>query len=305
VRHSRKRPDLIRKIWLAGSLQAGWFILHFILNMIYRTIPSTGEKIAAIGMGTWQSFDHPLNADTSKQSSVLTAFREGGGQLIDSSPMYGQSEALVGKLTQDSGSADAFFYATKVWIQGREEGIRQMNESFSKMKRETMDLVQIHNLVDWKTHLKTLRQWKEEGRVRYIGITHYTDSHHDELERIIRQEPLDFVQFNYSIIARNAEKRLLPAAQEKGVATLINRPLSVGELFGKVKKLDVPGWASEAGMKSWSQFFLGFILGHPGVTCVIPATSDPDHMKDNMKAGSITPPGNELRERMASFIARL
>lgn len=244
-------------------------------------------------------------SDLTPQVAVLSALKAAGGTLIDSSPMYGQSEEIIGKLTHDRAGEPGYFYATKVWTTGRREGIEQMEASFVKMRRAVIDLMQIHNLVDWKTHYDTLVGWKASGRIRYIGITHYLDSSHEELERIMKTVPLDFIQFNYSIFARHAEQRLLRAAADAGVATLINRPLGVGEAFKKVAGHALPAWAAEWGIRSWSQYFLEFIIAHPGVTCVIPATGNPAHMADNAGAGTGLLPDAATRERMAAYVAAL
>ena len=273
--------------------------------MITRPIPSSKEALPVIGLGTWQTFDVPASADKEPLKQVLNTMHQYGGTLIDSSPMYGRSEAVVGELTAGSELENQYFYATKVWTRGREAGIRQMNESFSAMRRKTMDLMQIHNLVDWETHLRTLKEWKAAGKIRYIGITHYTDSMHEDLAKILASVPIDFVQFNYSIVSRNAEKRLLPTAADHGVATLINRPLGEGGLFAKVRGKALPGWAKDYEIESWSQFFLKFLVAHPAVTCVIPGTSKPDHMADNAKAGHGPLPDAATREKMAALIAEL
>jgi diketogulonate reductase-like aldo/keto reductase len=227
--------------------------------------------------------------------------KSAGAKLIDSSPMYGRSEEIVGSLTSKTVDIQ-FFYATKIWTHGREEGIRQMESSFQKFRQPVIDLMQIHNLVDWKTHLHTLRKWKEKGSIRYIGVTHYTDSMRDELVKIIKAEKIDFVQFNYSIDDRHAEKELLPVVQERGVATLINRPFGEGRLFSKVKAKILPTWAKEYKIETWSQFFLKFIVSHPVVTCVIPATSNPQHAEDNMKAGLEPLPDESTRRKMIELI---
>ncbi len=266
-----------------------------------RPIPSTGERLTVIGLGTWQRFDTDENG-YEPLKKVLRSFRDKGGKLIDSSPMYGRSEAVIGSLTKDTKGANKFFYATKVWTEGKQQGIQQMEDSFRKMNCTVMDLMQVHNLVDWETHLVTLRKWKEEGRIRYLGITHYTDAMHEALEKIITAVPIDFVQFNYSITNRNAEKRLLPAAAAKGVATVINRPFGEGALFRKVEGKSLPAWASDYGINSWSQFFLKFLISHPAVTCVIPATASPQHMEDNMAAGEGALPDEAIRKKMAEYI---
>ncbi len=272
--------------------------------MILRQIPSTGEMLPVIGLGTWQSFDVSPKSNTEQLKQVLAVMKNAGGKLIDSSPMYGRSEEIIGMLTAQE-NASQFFYATKVWTQGREEGIRQMEDSFRKFKRPVIDLMQVHNLTDWKTHLHTLRKWKDEGKIRYTGITHYTDSMHLELTRIIRSESIDFVQFNYSIADLHAEEYLLPTAAEHGVAALINRPFGEGKLFSKVKGKQLPSWADEYGIESWSQFFLKYIVSHPVVTCVIPATSNPLHEADTVKAGAEHLPNETMRKKMAAFAANL
>ncbi|PMD91415.1 aldo/keto reductase [Siphonobacter sp. BAB-5405] len=271
--------------------------------MLKRPIPSTQETLPVIGLGTWQTFDVP--APTDRLQRTLETMHQAGGTLIDSSPMYGRSEARIGDLTTAARLADSFFYATKVWTTGREQGIRQMEESRERMQRETIDLMQIHNLTDWQTHLQTLREWKESKKIRYLGITHYTDSSHEMLERILATEAIDFVQFNYSILNRNAEKRLLSIAADRGVATLINRPLGEGGLFAQVRNQPLPAWAAAYEMKSWGQFFLKYIVSHPAVTCVIPGTSDPDHLADNMQAGFGPLPDEATRKKMVDYLTAL
>ncbi len=273
--------------------------------MLNRTIPSSNEKLPVVGIGTWQTFDVSGTAEQEPLLQALKAVYQAGGKLIDSSPMYGRSEEVVGILTAESGIQNQFFYATKVWTRGREAGIWQMDESMQKMKRSSMDLMQIHNLIDWKTHLETLKAWKAAKKIRYIGITHYTDSMHDELAEIIAKFPIDFVQFNYSILSRNAEKKLLPVARDKGVATIINQPFAEGRLFSLVKGKELPAWAAENEINSWAQFFLKFIISHPAVTCVIPGTSNPRHAADNMLAGHGRQPDTALREKMATLIRAL
>lgn len=270
--------------------------------MITRIIPSTQEALPAIGLGTWKTFDVSTHSNTEPLRQVLKTLHHAGGTLIDSSPMYGNAEEIVGELSEATSIADNFFYATKVWIEGKKEGIQQMQDSMHKMRRDSIDLMQIHNLVDWKTHLQTLREWKEEGKVKYIGITHYTDNMHDELARIISSEKIDFVQFNYSITARNAEKKLLPVAAEHGVATLINRPFGEGALFKFVLGKKLPAWAEDYNISTWAQFMLKFIVSHPAVTCVIPATSKPTHMQVNCLAGNEPLPDENVREKMAEAI---
>ncbi len=272
--------------------------------MIQRIIPSSGELFPAIGLGTWQTFDIPArqHAQQTVLTEVLQAMHDAGGRLIDSSPMYGYAETTVGELTHSMAARDDFFYATKVWTTGKEAGIRQMNESMEKMGRKTMDLIQIHNLVDWETHFATLQDWKAAGKVRYIGITHYTDDNHSALERIISNQQIDFVQFNYSLLNRHAEKRLLRVAAAYGVAALINRPFGEGRFLARVAGKPIPEWAAEWDIESWSQFLLKYIISHPAVTCVIPATANPTHAADNMLAGQGLLPDEKTRQRMVAAV---
>jgi diketogulonate reductase-like aldo/keto reductase len=268
--------------------------------MLTRTIPSTGEKLPVVGLGTWRQFDVP---DGEKQPlrEVLKRMNARGGKVIDSSPMYGRSEEVIGDVSNDVNLAEKYFYATKVWTRGRQDGIDQMNHSMRKMRRTKMDLMQIHNLVDWQTHLATLRKWKEEGKIRYIGITHYTDSSHNELEKILAGEKLDFVQFNYSIAGRHAENRLLHAARERGTAVIINQPFDSGSLFDVVRGKTLPPWAADYGIKNWAQYFLKYIISNPAVTCAIPGTSDPVHVVENMDAAVGPLPDDKARKRMVEY----
>ena len=273
-------------------------------SILLRPIPASGETIPAVGLGTWQTFDvgaSPAERDPLRE--VLKRFVALGGRVIDSSPMYGAAEAVVGELASALGILESLFIATKVWTTGREAGIAQMEQSLRHLRTRRLDLMQIHNLVDWRTHLATLRQWKQSGRVRYVGVTHYTSSGYDELERVLRSEPLDFVQVNYSLGEREAERRILPLARDRGVAVLVNRPFSAGDLFRRVRGRPLPSWAADAGCESWAQLFLKWILAHPAVTCVIPATSRPEHVIDNMKAGAGALPDAATRERMATLVA--
>jgi diketogulonate reductase-like aldo/keto reductase len=269
-----------------------------------RAIPSTGETIPVIGLGTWRTFD--VGGAASERvplGEVLQRFVALGGRVIDSSPMYGTAESVVGDLAAEAGLAGTLFLATKVWTSGREAGMKQMEQSFQRLRRRRLDLMQVHNLVDWRTHLRTLREWKQAGRVRYIGLTHYTASAHDELEQALRAEPVDFVQINYSLGERDAERRLLPFARDRGVAVLVNRPFSEGGLFRRVRSTPLPAWAPEVGCESWAQLFLKWIVAHPAVTCAIPATSRPDHLVDNMKAGLGPLPDPAMRDRIATLVS--
>ena len=272
------------------------------MNLIKRPIPGTDESLPVIGMGTWQTFDIGNNA-TARQnlSEVLKTFVARGGSVIDSSPMYGRSEEVVGDLAKELDVLSELFMATKVWTRGRQAGIHQMEQSMQEMRTVPMDLMQVHNLVDYHTHKETLRKWKAEGKIRYIGITHYTDSAHDDLAALIRKDQLDFVQLNYSINDRHAEKELLPLARDKGVAVLINRPYGGGSLFGRVKGKPLPDWAADLDIASWGQYFLKFIVSHPAVNCAIPATSKVHHMEDKMGAAYGKLPDESSRREMVRY----
>lgn len=268
-----------------------------------RAIPSTGEALPILGIGTWQAFDiTPEDPARERLTEVLRLFSTCGGTTLDTSPMYGGAERIVGDLSSAAGLNERLFMATKVWTSGEKEGIRQMETSMSLLGRTKIDLMQIHNLVDWKTHLRTLYRWKDQGKIRYVGITHYTESGYDALEQVMKAYPLDFVQVNYSIVSRGAERRLFPLALEKGIAILINRPLETAGLFRRVAHQSLPGWAADLGCTNWSSFFLKFVLSHPAVTCAIPATSNPVHLVKNMEAGKGLLPDSKVRERMASLM---
>jgi diketogulonate reductase-like aldo/keto reductase len=273
-------------------------------NIFKRPIPSSKEQLPVVGLGTWQTFDvGDSEAELAPLREVLKSMAATGGSVIDSSPMYGNSEKTVGKLSTELKLNQNFFIATKVWTNGAAAGKKQMDNSFRALKREEIDLMQIHNLVDWQTHLKTLQQMKEEGKIRYIGITHYLDSAHSTMEEIIRKNKIDFIQVNYSITARHAENRLLPAAADNQVAVLINRPFEEGVLFSKVKGKTLPAWAAEFDCNSWGQFFLKFILSNPHVTCVIPGTSKAKHLLDNLGAGMGRLPDQTTRQKMIDLMA--
>jgi aryl-alcohol dehydrogenase-like predicted oxidoreductase len=294
-----------------GALAAGAAFAPRILRAqaaapIRRPIPSTGELLPVMGMGTSQTFDVGAGAaERAPLAEVLQVFFERGGALIDSSPMYGRAETVVGDLLAALGTRPPVFAATKVWTDGRERGIAQMEESSRRLGVEVVDLMQIHNLRDWRTHLPVLREWKEEGRIRHLGITTSHGRDHEALEAILRAEPFDFVQFSYNLEDRAVEERLLPLAADRGVATLINRPFQRGGLFRKVQGVALPEWSAECDARTWGQFFLKFILGHPAVTCVIPATAKARHMEDNMGAGFGRLPDAGLRRRMVDFYAAL
>jgi diketogulonate reductase-like aldo/keto reductase len=268
-----------------------------------RNIPSSGEPLPSIGIGTWQTFD--ARADTATLREVLRAFSQAGGSMVDSSPMYGAAESVVGDLSAELGLRERLFMATKVWTRGRDAGIRQMESSLRRMRVERMDLMQVHNLMDVGTHTETLKNWKQKKRVRYIGITHYTASAYADVERWLKAQPYDFLQINYSLGERDAEKRLLPLARERKVAVIANRPFAEGALFGKVKGKALPPWAAELGIQSWAQYFLKWIVSHPAVNCAIPGTGKPEHIKDNVAAGFGALPDASARKRMAQYFDSL
>lgn len=274
-----------------------------------RPVPSTGERLPAIGMGTWITFDIGSGRGNSDARTarwqVLQAFFAAGGRLIDSSPMYGSAEAVLGELLPQSPGAAALFSATKVWTPGQWLGEQQMARSLALWGLPRFDLMQIHNLLDWEAHLPTLQRMKAEGRVRHIGITTSHGSRHAAFERIMRRERLDFVQFTYNMAHREVENRLLPLAAERGCAVIVNRPFDGGRLFDSVRGKPLPGWAAEIGCANWAQVFLKFVISHPAVTCAIPATSQPAHMRENMGALAGPLPDAALRRRMAEDFERL
>ena len=271
-----------------------------------RSIPSSGEALPVIGLGTWQGFD--VGADAAARATlgeVLHAFAGGDGKLIDSSPMYGSSEEVFGALQESLDLQGRFFVATKVWTSGREAGVRQMETSLQRMRVPRMDLMQVHNLLDVEVHSKTLQDWKAKGRIRYAGITHYTSAAYAEVERWLKTRRYDFLQINYSLAEPESERRILPLARELGVAVVINRPFAEGAMFRRSKGKPLPAWAAELGVESWAQYFLKWILGHPAATCVIPGTARPEHMLDNLAAGRGLLPDDAQRRRMAAHFAAL
>lgn len=276
------------------------------LRMHTRPIPSSGEALPVIGCGTWVGFDQaPGGAEYQRLPGVLQALFDAGGRVIDSSPMYGRSEQTTGELLAAAPATQPPpFLATKVWTRGREAGIAQMEQSFARLRTKRIDLMQVHNLVDWRTQLATVRAWKAQGRIRHVGITHYTASAFDEVEAVLRAEPLDALQINYSIEDREVERRLLPLAAERGVAVIVNQPFGGGGLLRRLRDRPLPGWAAEIGATSWAQVLLKFTLAHPAVTCVIPGTGRPEHMADNARAGfGALPDAAFWRGRIADVLA--
>jgi diketogulonate reductase-like aldo/keto reductase len=271
-------------------------------QMLTRIIPSSGEALPVIGIGTYKGFDVGSNSkERAAIGNVLRTLFSLGGSVLDSSPMYGRAEGVAGDLLAEHGMREKAFVATKVWTQGRSAGVDQMNRSMKLLRCARVDLMQIHNLVDWRAHLATLRAWKEEGRIRYIGITHYSSSAYGEMEKLMRTEAIDFVQLNYSLDDREAEQRLLPVAVERGLAVLVNLPFGQGQLFRTLRGKPVPAWMQEAGCETWSQVLLKFILAHEAVTCVIPGTGNPDHMVENCHAGSGSMLEESLVRKLTSY----
>jgi len=277
--------------------------------LLARPIPASGEMLPAVGLGTWQSFDVAGAAkELAEARAALARFVELGGALVDSSPMYGRSETVLGDLAAALGVHKKLFLATKVWTTGREAGIRQMEESMRRMRsslKGPLDLMQVHNLVDVRTHLATLRDWKSAGRVRYVGITHYAESAYAEVERALRPGGINFLQINYSLAERGADRRLLGAAADARIAVIINRPFAEGALFRRTAGKPLPEWAAQIGCASWAQFFLKWILAHPAVTCAIPGTRMAKHVEDNLAAARGPLPDEATRRKMAAYIDTL
>jgi len=274
--------------------------------MLTRVIPSSGEKLPVIGLGTWQAFDVDLTSDNRRQlGDVLSLFVKLGGRVIDTSPMYGRAEDVIGELATALGVQDRIFLATKVWTRGKENGIKSMERSMALLRAKRIDLMQVHNLVDVQTQLATLREWKTLGRIRYLGITHYEAGAFTDVEKIIRSERLDFVQINYSLMERAAEERLLPLAREREIAVIVNRPFGGGDLFSRTRSKPLPDWAAEFDCRSWAQFFLKWIVANSAVTCAIPATDKPRHLEDNIQAGIGLLPDAKMRQRMVELVSSL
>lgn len=312
-----------RRAWLRGAAGAAlaWPLSHVVSAqsadaqtpdrpqgaapiMNRRPIPGTGEPLPVVGCGTWRTFD--VGDDAAAQArlaEVLKVLFAAGGSVIDSSPMYGSSEAVAGTLLTRLAAHQKAFVATKVWTEGREAGIVQMEESMRRLQQSRIDLMQIHNLLDWRTQLATLRDWKAGGRIRYLGITHYTSGAFDEVETIMRNEPLDFVQIDYSADDRAAEERILPLAAQRGIGVIINQPFGGGSLLARLHDRPLPGWAREIDCTSWAQVLLKFVLAHPAVTCVIPGTGRPEYMIDNVHAGVGIYPDVTLHKQIVAAIS--
>jgi len=307
----RTGPDLSRRAFVAslaglgaaaalgtGAAAAG--------PMLKKAIPATGEQVPAIGMGSWITFN--VGGDRAlrdRRAQVLQAFFDSGGGMVDSSPMYGSSEDVIGYCLKRIANKGSLFSATKVWTPLQAFGIGQMDESRRLWGLDRFDLMQIHNLLNWEGHLDTLRDEKAQGRIRHIGITTSHGRRHDDLEKVMADRPLDFVQFTYNILDREAERRLLPLAAERGLAVIVNRPFRRGELFRLVERHALPEWAGEIDCANWAQFLLKFIVSHPAVTCAIPATSRVDHMQENMGALHGRLPDPQMRERMIRAVESL
>lgn len=286
--------------WLLGSAARAEVLRD---AMQTRTIPSSGEGLPVVGCGTWQTFDvGPDDPARARLADVLRTLADCGGSVIDSSPMYGRSEEVVGDLLASAGTRSKAFLATKIWTRGRAAGVAQIQRSMKLLRTDTLDLLQVHNLVDWRTHLATLRALKGEGRVRYVGLTHYTASAYPELESVMRSERVDFIQVNYSADDRAAEERILPLAADRGMAVLINMPFGGGGLLRRLRGRPLPSWAGDVACESWAQLLLKFVLGHAAVTCVIPGTANPDHMRDNAGAGSGPPLDEAVRLRIVAAV---
>ena len=275
--------------------------------MAMRPIPSTGEALPVIGCGTWRGFDQPLDSSEGRElHEVIAALFAAGGAVIDSSPMYGRAEAAVGQILADSAARGRAFIATKVWTRGRAAGIAQMETSLRLLQVPAIDLMQVHNLVDVDVQLATLADWKQAGRVRYIGVTHYHAGAYGELEAVLRrrsaQRPIDAVQFNYAADDREAERRLLPLARDLGIAVIVNRPFGGGGLLGRLRDRPLPGWAAELDCTSWAEVLLKFVLANPAVTSVIPGTGRAAHMRDNARAGSGPLPDAAMRRNILHAI---
>jgi len=273
--------------------------------VLMRKIPRSGESLPAVGIGSSQTFDVTSEGDRAQVKEVMRVFSDLGGRVVDTSPMYGNAESVIGEVAAQLRIGNQLFLATKVWISGREAGIEQAQESMRRMRTKRLDLIQVHNLLDVETHLRWLSDWKKAGQVRYLGVTHYQAGAHSALEKYVASKQVDFVQVNYSIAERDAESSLLPAAISSGTAVIVNRPFAASDLFNRVRGHPLPEWSAEFDAASWAQFFLKYVLAHPAVTCVIPASRNPKHAADNMAAGRGRLPDEKMRRRMVDFVSSL
>ncbi|MEX0975859.1 MAG: aldo/keto reductase [Woeseia sp.] len=274
-------------------------------TMITRPIPASGDALPVVGLGTWQVFDvESTPEEIALRRQIVELLVDTGGRLIDTSPMYNRSEKVIGDIIESGVERSSLFLATKVWTDGNAAGIRQMEQSAELMNTDVIDLMQVHNRRDLDVHLPTIREWQERSRIRYSGVTDYRESVHDEMEAVMKRYRPDFIQINYSLGEHGADDRVLPLAHDLGIGVLVNRPFMSGRLFQAVRDRELPDWAQEFA-ESWGQFFLKFIIGHPAVTCVIPATSQMRHMADNLGAGFGTLPDAATRERMLSFVGTI
>jgi aryl-alcohol dehydrogenase-like predicted oxidoreductase len=303
------RRDVMRSLLLAGAgafLGRGTALSAAPVQVLARAIPSSGERLPVIGLGTWQAFDVGNDASGRREcADTLRTLVRAGLRVIDTSPMYGSAEAVLGELLEPADSDRRAFVATKVWTSGRDAGRRQIENSFRLLRREKLDLIQVHNLVDADTQLATLAQLKHDGRIRYVGVTHSNDSAHAALSGYVERASLDFVQVNYSLVERDAEKTVLPAASTHKVAVLINRPFADGALFARTRGRELPAFAAEIGVTTWAQFALKWIISHPAVTCVIPGTRNPAHLLDNIGAAAGVMPDATMRAKMAASFDKL
>ena len=274
--------------------------------LITRAIPSSGERLPVVGLGSWITFNVGDDAELQEEcTAVMLAFFAAGGRMIDSSPMYGSAQAVIGRGLTRLGRPSSLFSADKVWTSSGSEGAKQIEQSRAHWGVRRFDLLQVHNLLAWEDHFATLLAMKAEGRVRYVGITTSEGRRHDEMEKIMVSRPLDFVQVTYNPLDREVESRILPLAQERGIAVIVNRPFQQGDLLRRLGRYPLPPWAREAGATSWAQFSLKFIVSHPAVTCAIPATTQVSHVKENMGAATGTLPDSSMRRRMVAYVESL
>jgi aryl-alcohol dehydrogenase-like predicted oxidoreductase len=305
----RSRRQMLKKLAAMIALnlpERGVPVTDVREKMRTRFIPSTRERLPVIGCGTYRAFDVGARpGERAPLLAVLAALFAAGGSVIDTSPMYGAAEDVVGGLLTQAQTRSSAFLATKVWTTGRRAGLDQINRSFELLQNRTIDLIQVHNLLDWKVQLSTLRDLKNAGRIRYVGITHYSAWAFAEVEAVLRSEALDFLQINYAMNDRAVERRILPLAADRGVAVIVNQPFGGGGLLGKLRDKPLPPWAQEIDCQSWAQVLLKFVLSHPAVTCAIPGTGRPEHMLDNIGAGFGRMPDAALRARMIDSLETL